>query len=44
MGDPDTFWLNLTNLVLGGAAAALFALFLCGIVAERFRRNRRSLS
>jgi hypothetical protein len=40
MADPDTFWLNLTNLVLGGAVAALFALLLYGIVAERLRRHR----
>ncbi len=44
MADPDTLWLNLTNLVLGGAVAALFALFLCGIAAERVRRNRRPAS
>ena len=46
LGDPETFWLNVTNIALGIATLVCFAVVGWGIVsevAERLRKRAGSL-
>lgn len=40
MGDPDTFWLNLTNAALGVVVLACLLAVALGVVKELVSRHR----
>ncbi len=37
MGDPKTYWLNVTNIALGGFVAAYFLVVAVGLLCEILR-------